>query len=297
MVHAPDGNATYVVEKPLGGTNFVHSVRRVSDGELFIAKEFNADIVPELVGLRQETRPDNIVAFEAAARVLNHENLISVVKSMWTAPVVPVSKGGVANEWSVVYEWCAKGTLKEILDHPAMEPTAQGFLPEGLVWHVTLSILRALAFLHEGKRERVVLSEDGLRLERTWYCLDDDWMPILHRAIEPENIHFQARKGKESYGLCKLGNFSRCYVSGLARDPADDNSQEVLATFNNLAQPDPKQEEVRAWWAQAHADGEQPNWRGQMPVSGCISSIPCLRPALPLADIDATIEPPGIHDW
>lgn len=266
MTNGPENGTAYEVEKTVEGAGFVHFIRRVDDGEQFIAKQFDAERAPELLDLRRPKPDDRIVSYEAAARVLNHENLISVVKSMWTAPVIPLAEGGVSEEWSVVHEWCADGSLQQIFDKPPVEPTEQGFLPEGLVWHVALSMLRALAYLHEGWRQKVTLLKSGQRVNPSWYKVDDDWMPILHRDIEPENIYFQARKGKESYGLCKLGNFSRCFVAGTASDPLTEGSAGVLATLNNLAQSDPSLEEIRRFWKEGHKNGTA-HWRDVRPVS------------------------------
>lgn len=247
----------YVVEKPVPDSDRLRFVRRVADGDRYLAQEYSSRDHPELSRLR-EPKPDNeIVAVEAAARVLNHENLISVVKPM-AAPVGtgPKSSRNGRGTFSLVYEHCADGNLKQLFDKAPMEATDRGFLPEGLVWHVALSMLRALTFLHEGWRERVTLAQDDDNVvRRTWHRPDDDWMPVLHRAVCPENIHFQVRKGRETYGLCKLGGFGRCIVAGTARVATEDNPVEVLAALNNTPGQDLPQEEIRRMWYLAYEDG------------------------------------------
>ncbi|OIW25240.1 hypothetical protein CONLIGDRAFT_685099 [Coniochaeta ligniaria NRRL 30616] len=247
MANTSEQHPEYVLEKQVNDT--LHFVRRAADGVRYLAKEYNARDYPELLHLREEKPDDKIIAFEAAARVLNHENLISIVK-----PIRPVVDRAKDNEFLLVYEFCADGNLQQLFDKPPMEVVPDyGFLPEGLVWHVALSMLRALAFLHEGWREKILLSGDDDTVIRRWYCPDDDWMPIIHRSIRPENIHFQARKGKETYGLCKLGDFGRCVVTGTARVPRDNNI-EVVAMLNNLAGRDVGPEEIQEMWYTAHAN-------------------------------------------
>jgi serine/threonine protein kinase len=250
----------FVVEKPVSDNSDLRFVRRVADGDRYLAKQYDTRDFPELRTLREPKPDDRIIAFEAAARVLNHENLISVVKPM-AAPARAGPRSGANSDPSLVYEFCADGNLQQLFEKPPMEVTDRGFLPEGLVWHVALSMLRAMTFLHEGWREKVVLSKDDDKVvRRTWYCPDDDWMPILHRSIRPENIYFQARKGKETYGLCKLGGFGRCIVAGTARVETEDGHVEVLAVLNNLGRQDLSPEEVIGMWYLAYEDGVIADW-------------------------------------
>lgn len=274
----------YIVEKAVPDNSGLHFVRRVIDGDRYLAVDYDRRDFPELSKLREpkadehgsrdfpdrskvrEPKPDDkIVAFEAAARVLNHENLISVAKPMPELVALGHNRR-THGPFSLVYEYCADGNLQQLFDQPPMEVTDQGFLPEGLVWHVALSMLRAFTFLHEGWREKVMLSKDDIVI-RTWYRPDDDWMPILHRSVRPENVHFQARKGKETYGLCKLGDFGRCIVAGTARVATEDNHIEVLAVVDESAEQRLSQEEIRSMWYLAYQDGA-PNWANTKQVSG-----------------------------
>ena len=265
MANLTKDQPEFAVEKSVLTHGSLHFVRRVSDGEQFLAKEFDARSLPALLHLRDGKTDAEIVAFRAAARVLNHENLISVVGPSYTAPARPLSRGGGVDDddfddddFSLVYDFCADGNLKRLFDRPPVEATARGYLPEGLVWHVALGMLRALTFLHEGWREEIVLRSDDT-VARRWYRLDDDWMPVLHRSIRPENIWFQARRGRETYGLCKLGNFGRCIVAGTTRDPAD-GRKELLATTNNLAERDASPDEMRSL-RRVTGRGEGSTWK------------------------------------
>ena len=258
----------FVVDKPVPGTTDLRFVRRVADGDRYLAKDYDSHDFPELSTLRGPKADDKIIAFEAAARVLNHENLISVAKPMAAPPRAgPKSKTG--SDFSLVYEYCADGNLKQLFDNPPVEPTDQGFLPEGLVWHVALSMLRALTFLHEGRREEISLNKDDDRLLRKWYRPDDDWMPILHCSILPENIHFQAARGKETYGLCKLGDFGRCMVAGTTRIETEDSHTEVVAVVNDQGGRHVPQEEMLRMWCLAYEHEQEgyPDWTKTQHVS------------------------------
>ncbi|KAI0129518.1 hypothetical protein BJ170DRAFT_277270 [Xylariales sp. AK1849] len=85
------------------------------------------------------------------------------------------------------------------------------FLPEGFCWHVLCSLLKALAWLHHGVREDYNPQKKKYETIRA----DVDWQTILHRQIMPSNIFFcQPQTRYETYGLCKLGNYSEIHISG-----------------------------------------------------------------------------------
>ncbi|KAB5566852.1 hypothetical protein GE09DRAFT_1187284 [Coniochaeta sp. 2T2.1] len=254
----------YTRDKPIILNTFpglTSLVRHTPTGTVYLAKTSHKEDFPNLVNIRsQSPKPDSeIVAFEAAARVLNHENLISLVGALPNPPSTePGSTSRRSPDFSLVYDRCADGNLKQLFENPPCElVSGYSFLPEGLVWHVCLSVLRALMFLHEGLRERVVLDLETGEADEWTYKPDDEglWMPILHRGIRPENIHFQSRRGNESYGMCKLGGFGRCLVSGTARVPAEhwkgERNVEVVGCLNILAGREVKgQEEMREIWGE-----------------------------------------------
>ncbi|KAJ6437747.1 protein kinase domain-containing protein [Purpureocillium lavendulum] len=128
---------------------------------------------------------------DSFTRVLNHENLVSVVGR------IPHPQGDY-----LVWDLCDGGTLETLLGWVRCDSTAY-HLPEALCWHVLRALIRAVTFLHDGKR-----LTDG-----EWKG-DPAWTAILHRAIEPRNVFFQQPRGQETYGPCKLGGFGNAAVTG-----------------------------------------------------------------------------------
>ncbi|UNI18292.1 hypothetical protein JDV02_004568 [Purpureocillium takamizusanense] len=140
---------------------------------------------------------DNAVLLElqhdSLARVLNHENIVSLVGR--------VRDPGAGGDF-FVWDYCDGGSLDTLLRWVRCESTLY-HLPEALCWHVLRALVRAVAFLHDGKRL------DGRR-----WTGDAAWSPILHRAIEPRNVFFQQPRGGEAFGPCKLGGFGDAAVTG-----------------------------------------------------------------------------------
>lgn len=211
MEEVPQEKAQYVLDKPL--KDGLAIVRRVADGQVFLSYEFDIDKRPELGDLH--TLYDR-GAYASAAEVLNHENLIGLTGPIRTFPYQGWGSKNDAQHY-ILWDWCDAGTLDNILREPPFSPTLEGFLPESLVWHVANSMLKALMWLHEGWRVRYDSSKG---YKREVYRMDEDWMPIFHRDIEPRNIYFQSPRGIETYGTCKLGNFGKCYISGRMHDEA-----------------------------------------------------------------------------
>ncbi|KAK0709484.1 hypothetical protein B0T26DRAFT_611431, partial [Lasiosphaeria miniovina] len=194
-------------------------VRRISDGESFIAHTFetprNRD-VPLTTAQQLVQRGAGV----AAANVLNHENLVSINTEVINYPLQGLGGSYDQPKRILMWDWCDGGTLEALFKNPPLRPTDGGFLPEGLIWEVALGMLRALQWLHEGIRD-VYGVGPGLAFRggrcirlRSTTTPEADWLPILHRDIRPENIFLQQPKGIESYGAVKLGNFSNAYVSG-----------------------------------------------------------------------------------
>ncbi|KAI1211340.1 uncharacterized protein F4807DRAFT_35530 [Annulohypoxylon truncatum] len=109
----------------------------------------------------------------------------------------------------IVYDDDQGDTIRKNFLEKIKSRTKDTFLPESLCWHVLVSVIRALAWLHEGS-EPVPPGEDG----RITFAPDVDWEPILHRNIVPENIFFMHPKRSEWYGSCKLGNYCNAFISG-----------------------------------------------------------------------------------
>ncbi|KAI1416599.1 hypothetical protein F5Y13DRAFT_205439 [Hypoxylon sp. FL1857] len=82
------------------------------------------------------------------------------------------------------------------------------FLPESFCWHVLISVLKALAWLHNGSRD-ITMNNGRIVMQ-----INEDWQPMLHRNITPTNIFLAHPRRDEWYGSCKLGNYERLYISG-----------------------------------------------------------------------------------
>ncbi|KAL2275145.1 hypothetical protein FJTKL_02482 [Diaporthe vaccinii] len=207
----------YRIEKKLDDNIYV--VRRESDNEQFLGTKWDASTVdPAFSDLLERGTKG------ALGSLLNHPNLINYADTV--ADNVVCGRGTttttVSAQRMILWDFCDAGTLQNLLkQHPVVPKTAAPdsqvvtqFLPEGLCWHVLLSVLRALTWLHEGHRDDTrIEAPSGRRRQHDWFS-DPDWLPILHRDIRPDNIFFQHPKGTETYGLCKLGNYGQCAVSG-----------------------------------------------------------------------------------
>lgn len=202
--------AEYAIHKQIGDNLLL--LRRTDDGELFLGCRLNETIPGSGKILELEGRG----AGHALSNLLNHENIVNLQTN-----IINHSLDGT-QELFVLWDWCDAGTLEDLFKYPPVRSRKTGFLPEGLVWHVGLGILRALQWLHEGIRDVYTVRGPEPSAKGPYRCHkirqtttpEEDWWPILHRDIRPENIFFQRPKGFETYGAVKLGNFSKAYVSG-----------------------------------------------------------------------------------
>ncbi|KXH65447.1 hypothetical protein CNYM01_09957 [Colletotrichum nymphaeae SA-01] len=145
------------------------------------------------------------------SHILNHENIISLAGYLRQQPLDPRAEKQATEDY-LVWDICDAGTLEILFaDHRHAEHEPGCFLPESLCWHVLTSVIRTLVWLHDGYRQEV----DWVTGEKSWAATDTEWMPILHRGIEAQSIFFQHSRGKETYGVCKLGKFGRAFVSGV----------------------------------------------------------------------------------
>ena len=200
---------------------------RLSDKEPFIARrleEFDplheAMRNDEDIGeghhddLRGLTNLLSLCGFDRAlAQLLNHENILSLA-GVINQRDTKASDGSnkVRHIW-LVWDYCDGGSLMELFLDGLVEQeySTVHYMPESLCWHVLRSVMRALTWLHTGRRLFCASSDPAKQELR---LVDRDWYPILHGAVRPENIFFQLPRGLEAYGACKLGNFSKCFVSG-----------------------------------------------------------------------------------
>jgi len=190
-------------------------VRRLSDGETLIGQpwDINSNSRTELSKLLAPGGP-----LAATASLLNHPNLVNIHTELIQFPVVGVDTRPTTAKRYLLWDYCDAGTVASLLDDPPVKATATGFLPESLVWHVLLDMLRALQWLHEGVRDIYDVDYGSVkgRCSRIRGTLgpEREWMPVLHMAVRPENVFLMQPRGIETYGACKLGEFSWCEVSG-----------------------------------------------------------------------------------
>jgi serine/threonine protein kinase len=194
--------------------------QRVPDGKQFIARkitEFDAYLsaVAEGTVLDEHALEDRgvieLMFHHSQARSLsmlfNHENIVSIAGTIRTTPLkAPKS---MVDEY-IVWDFCDAGTLFDVLQEKSIVRKPGYWLPESLCWHVLKAVMRALTWLHTGTRRYF----DGWNGMMWPEQRDLDWHPILHRAVNSENIFFQHPSGTETYGLCKLGNLQHAFVSG-----------------------------------------------------------------------------------
>lgn len=211
-------SSQYELTKELAPDTFL--VRRKSDGQLFLGYPWDVETTaPGFHALMQRGANDAVLA------LLNHSNLISHVDTIHS---YVTRRGELAHQTVSLTDYCAAGTLWNFMEKTPVQPVinletnrVQKWLPESLCWHVALSMLKALAWLHEGFRDEdviAVMQEIGAAWQKsageTARGRGEDWMPVLHRGVNATNIYFQKPQGSETYGLCKLGNFGEVFVSG-----------------------------------------------------------------------------------
>ncbi|RGP77621.1 hypothetical protein FLONG3_4194 [Fusarium longipes] len=166
-------------------------------------------------------------------QILNHENLLSIVGVMqyqiFTKQQTPDAQGN--NVELLVWDFADAGNLSALFRHYPVEHSSF-YLPEPLCWHVLRSMMRAVTWLHDGKR-LVYQHKSGDpedTLVKYWLTINTDWFSILHRAIEPKNIWFQHPRGTETYGQCKLGDFSTAAVTCHAVDGRNESKEKDIPT-------------------------------------------------------------------
>lgn len=230
-------------------------VIRKADRFEFLARDVTDELYgPEPTALRSLLDPEADDVGTSLMCLLNHENLVNFVD--W----IQVHNWGDQQQSTprhfFLYDFCNAGTLENLLMPPtrledsdleaellrqrrevektgktAEEPQQPNkFLPESLCWHVLCSVLKALAWLHHGVRE------DYNPETNEYEELDAsvDWLTVLHRDITVSNIFFSHPQTKmETYGLCKLVNMSKAFVSGhvngIVGDRMDPAETKVLA--------------------------------------------------------------------
>ncbi|KAK3708419.1 Serine/threonine-protein kinase Nek11 [Vermiconidia calcicola] len=151
-----------------------------------------------------------------AEGVLSHENIVIAHQGAR-------EEIGAPNDTSI--EPGKPGSLIDLIrrNRPTVGlPTKQSLgLPESLLWHTLISLLKAMLYLHTGRQDH----KDS--------TAHKDWMPVVHNLINPETISYgEPPSGRSpsahgvtrrpAYGVCKLGNFSQCVVLQSRHNPIDD---------------------------------------------------------------------------
>lgn len=215
----------YRLVRKLHATEEIWLVQRVSDDMEFVGWRWD---IPQL-------NPDFAQllgrgAGDAVAAVLNHPNLVSHID----LHQVPFWHGrDFEYRDYAISDYMDAGTLRNFIDKTPVLPKIElrtgavlQWLPEGLVWHVAMSLLNALTWLHEGVRQEDTIEwgdcETATRgaARQTPRDRKEDWWPILHRDLRTDQVFFQHPRGIETYGSCKLGGFGSMFVSGHVHDLA-----------------------------------------------------------------------------
>lgn len=200
----------------------------------------------------------------AISQILNHENIVSLVGHIQTHPFIgdPILQRAEPLRNYLVWDYCDAANLSCLLmGLPCND--SQHYLPESLCWHVLVSLMRAITFLHDGKRLVVDYNAEPSKA-RQWMGMDQDWYPILHRNITPGNVYFQHPRGIETYGACKLGNFQDAAVTAHMISPGDG--------------PDVQDEDVSFSIALASGKGWEPLTETGKKMKGNPNQLPQVSP-------------------
>ncbi|KAM7207314.1 hypothetical protein V8F20_002376 [Naviculisporaceae sp. PSN 640] len=218
----PSDKAEFIIERTLPNNLFL--LRKTTSPDT--GDRFLGCLLPQ--ERTKLTQLEERGAGKSLLNLLNHENLVNLHTISVSQPVN--GTGRSPPEGIIVWDYCDAGSLADLFaDPPDLQDENDGFLPEGLIWHVALGMLRALQWLHEGVRDGYTVKGPTLpvgsskkasyrtRVEKVRGTAppEMDWWPILHRDIRPENVLFQHSRGVETYGLVKLGNFAKAHVSGI----------------------------------------------------------------------------------
>ncbi|KAK1759721.1 hypothetical protein QBC47DRAFT_114832 [Echria macrotheca] len=182
-------------------------------------------------------------SLEPASDLLNHENLVSLHGAHFVVQDLEAEQPDIY----LLYDYCDAGNVESLLrkDTTPCKRTTTGFLPESLIWHVTLGVLRALQWLHEGIRDTYTAfdSEDGsgrCKRVRGVQKPTEPWTPVFHTHISSQTILFQKPRGIETYGTVKLAPLEYCqvigypYVSGDVKAPVVTVKSNFPATLGQI---------------------------------------------------------------
>ncbi|PVH89134.1 kinase-like protein [Cadophora sp. DSE1049] len=119
---------------------------------------------------------------------------------------------------SVYVEFCDRGSMDDVFDKynkrniwARENDKPLNRVPEGFLWHILIGLVDGMAYLANG---RSYVDPSVLDTKPA-----DDWIPVVHRDIKPDNVLFRSRDtlGSNKYPYCVVSDF------GLATDDVDSN--------------------------------------------------------------------------
>jgi len=126
---------------------------------------------------------------------------------------------------SVYVEFCDRGSMDDVFDKYnkrniwARENKKGLFrVPEGFLWHILIGLIDAMAYLANG---RSYVDPDVLDTKPA-----DDWIPVVHRDIKPDNVLFRSRDtlGSTKYPYCVVSDFGLATDDVGAKHPKADST-------------------------------------------------------------------------
>lgn len=173
----------YAIKQSLatgGMSTGVFIVKQHRTSKKFVAKQVRAD---------GSHRQRAIAELETLKRIRRGQGLNIMEEYFWNSSRTQIT---------FILEYCDNGTLDDIIQ---VCRRRRSTISEGFIWHVVLSIAKALAFLHHG----VDATRSGSRAVTHWNS-------VCHLDIKPKNV-FLSNSGRSSAGYSVvLGDFG-CAVA------------------------------------------------------------------------------------
>lgn len=163
----PEGPG-YLLVSPLGegATAKVMTVRDQSTGQIYVRKRMvSADAIQTTSNVPREVW---------AARKLGPHKLIPSLLAVYEEPT---------DWWTIFFQYCNGGDLYNLWDrYSEVRPP----VPEGMVWHVYRSLVKAMAFLHHGWR-----AGEGVK---------EGWEMMFQGDLHPGNVFLHYETDGDGHG-------------------------------------------------------------------------------------------------